>query len=167
MPDFRWAMAISLLVSMPFTGGGALGDGLPREGAFSGTYTSFGTVKATPVGKDRVLFVFEENGLMQTDGFSNLVRMHCWLLGDYTNGEGQEHGYCLNTDPSGDHAVSNIVTAKHKLGRNIQATGTFAGGTGKYAGISGTSHFSLKDVGYPSQANYLLNGPVKGSYKLP
>ena len=162
-----FGMVIGMLVGMLVTDGVALADDLPRAGAFSGTYTSFGTIKATPVGKDRLLFVFDEDGLLQTDGFSDKARMHCWLLGDYTNGEGQEHGLCLAIDPSGDQTVSNVITAKHKLGNHIQATATFAGGTGKYAGITGSSHFSLDDTGHPSQTNYLLNGPVKGTYKLP
>jgi hypothetical protein len=42
---------------------------LPKEGTFNSTYSAFGTIKVTTIGKERVMFVFDENGLTRSDGF--------------------------------------------------------------------------------------------------
>ena len=42
---------------------------LPKEGTFNATYSAFGTIKVTTIGKERVMFVFDENGLTRSDGF--------------------------------------------------------------------------------------------------
>ena len=68
---------------------------LPKEGTFSGTYSAYGTFKATTVGKERLLNLFDENGVTLGNGVINHMSWHCWGMGDFTNGSGQDHGYCL------------------------------------------------------------------------
>jgi hypothetical protein len=57
-----------------------------KEGAWKGTYTGFGTSKATEIGKDRLLLVNDENGLVMTDGggIFDHTTWHCWGLSDFT-----------------------------------------------------------------------------------
>ena len=63
-----------------------------KEGTFSGTYSGFGTVKAMPVGKDRLLVAVDETGFTLTNGFLDHMTWHCWGTADYTNGMGQIQG---------------------------------------------------------------------------
>ena len=42
-----------------------------------------------------------------TNGFGDHVTWRCWGSGDYMNGVGQDSGYCVATDPSGDQFVDN------------------------------------------------------------
>ena len=65
-------------------GAAALAADLPKEGAFSGTFSGAGTYKAYPVGKERLLLVFDDNDLQLTNGFLDYTTWHCWGLGDYT-----------------------------------------------------------------------------------
>jgi hypothetical protein len=49
-----------------------------KEGTYSGTYSGFGTAKATPIGKDRLLVAVDETGFTLTNGFLDHVTWHCW-----------------------------------------------------------------------------------------
>ena len=51
------------------------------------------------VGKERVLILWDENGLTLSDGYNDHTTSHCWGTGDYIKGIGQDHGYCVATDP--------------------------------------------------------------------
>jgi hypothetical protein len=65
-------------------GAAALAADLPKEGTFSGTFSGGGTYKAYPVGKERLLLVFDENELQLTNGLLDHTTWHCWGLGDFT-----------------------------------------------------------------------------------
>ena len=106
--------AVTLSTVMAF-GIAAIAADLPKEGTYKGTFTAFGTIKFTAVGKERVLTVWDENGLSLTDGFLDHVTWHCWGTGDYTKGVGQEQGYCVGTDPAGDQIADNVHTEKHAI----------------------------------------------------
>jgi hypothetical protein len=69
--------AFTLTTAMAF-GAAAMAADLPKEGTYKGTYAAVGTVKANPIGKDRLLTVFDETGLQVTDGFSDRTTWHCW-----------------------------------------------------------------------------------------
>jgi hypothetical protein len=63
--------AFTLSAAM-FFGIVAMAADLPKEGTFSCTYYGFGTSKATKVGEERLLVVFDENGLTLSNGFLDL-----------------------------------------------------------------------------------------------
>ena len=129
--------AFTLSTAMSF-GIAAMAGDLPKEGSDTGTYSGFGTYKAIPVGKERLLIVWDENGLNLSDGYQDHTAVHCWGTGDYTNGVGQDQGYCVLTDPAGDQIVDIVRTEQHPLDqKTYHVTDTWSGGTGKYAGISG------------------------------
>ena len=116
----------------------AMAADLPKEGVSSGTFWYFVTVKATPVGKERLLTNWDGNGLSFMSGFADHMSWHCWGAGDYTNGAGLDQGYCVGTDISGDQLIDIFADDKHALdAKSYGGTDKWSGGTGKYAGISG------------------------------
>jgi hypothetical protein len=144
---------------------------LPKEGTLSGTYSAYGTFKATTVGKERLLNLFDENGVTLGNGFINHMTWHCWGMGDFTNGSGQDHGYCLGTDPTGDQVVINFgPDEKHKTDQDSwNGSVTFTTGTGKYAGISGGWTYTIygNSLKSTTPGTYYDYGNFQGSYKLP
>ncbi len=142
-----------------------------KEGTFSCTYSSFGTAKATAIGKERLLVVFDENGLKLTNGFLDHTTWHCWGLADFTNGMGQAHGYCVGTDPAGDQLVLNFgPDEKHAPDqKSWSGSLTYTTGTGKYAGISGGETYVIHANEFrPAVEGTFLNyATCQGSYKLP
>ena len=142
-----------------------------KEGTFSGTYSSYGTYKGIPIGKERFLSAYEDNGLSLTNGFEDHMTWHCFGLYDVMNAMAQWQGYCVGTDPAGDQVVSNVASdGKYAAdAKSYNATGTFTTGTGKYAGISGSWTF----VGHAPEfrtaapeSTFVQNGPMQGSYKI-
>jgi hypothetical protein len=91
-----------------FFGVAAMAADLPKEGTYSGTYSSVGTVKATAVGKERVLIAFDEYGLSLGKGITDRMRRHCSGLIDLVSGIGQIHGHCATTDPDGNQIAVNF-----------------------------------------------------------
>jgi len=60
----RTCSLFAVTLSTLFFGISAIAADLPKEGTFSGTYAAFtNTVKATPIGKERLLLTFDQNGL--------------------------------------------------------------------------------------------------------
>jgi hypothetical protein len=149
----------------------AMAADLPKEGTFSGTASNFGTVKATPIGKERLLVMFDENGSVVSNGLLDHTTVHCWGLGDFTNGTGQVHGYCVSMDPAGDQIVTNIASDGKFAAdaKSFNGTATFTTGTGKYAGISGGYRIVLHGPEFRTAAEgtYVQYGKMEGSYKLP
>ena len=142
---------------------------LPKEGTFTATYSSVGTVKITPLGKERWFAAFDENGLTVGGGLLDHMAWHCWGILDGASTIVQYRNYCVSTDPAGDQIGADVVSdGKIDLSKPFSATASFVAGTGKYAGISGGWSF----VGHSSEfktpdGTYVQYGPIKGSYKLP
>jgi hypothetical protein len=164
-----WVTVLAVAVVL-FLGASAEAQ-LPREGTYRGTYSGFGTIKATAIGKERLLVTFEENGLTLTNGFLDHMTWHCWGLADFTNGMGQAHGYCVATDPAGDQIVSNFgPDEKHAPDqKSWSGSETWTTGTGKYAGISGGGTYvvHLNEFRAAAEGTYLDYVTKQGSYKLP
>jgi hypothetical protein len=99
--------AVTLGTILTF-GAAAMAADMSKEGTISGTYSGFGTFKGTPIGKERLLLSWDENGLQLTNGLLDHVTFHCWGMGDFTNGVGQSHGYCVGTDIAGDQVGVNV-----------------------------------------------------------
>jgi hypothetical protein len=141
-----------------------------KEGTYSGTYTAYGTYKATPIGKERGLSTFDENGLSLTDGFLDHVTWHCWGLGDRANGVVQGRGYCVGTDPAGDQLVFDLESNKDTPDqKSWKGSGRFTSGTGKFAGISGEDTYVTHGGEFRPGADgtYFSYNTFEGHYKLP
>lgn len=161
--------AISLSSAMFCTA--AMAADLPKEGVSSGTFSFvIGTFKATPVGKEPLLAVWDGNGLSFTNGFCNHMGWHGWAMGDYTNGEGLDQSYCVAADTSGDQFIDIAIDDKHSLdAKSFSGTDRWSGGTGKYAGISGGGRYTCypADFRSPTEGTFLAHCTLDWNYKLP
>jgi hypothetical protein len=145
---------------------------LPKEGTYGGSYYGIGTVKATHIGKELILFVFDENGYSLGHGWFDHVTWHCWGSANFVNGVGTPHGSCVGMDPAGDQISADWVHEKWTSldVKNVHGSLKITGGTGKYSGISGGHNY----IAHPNEfrtavegtyASYTTNN--EGSYKLP
>jgi len=142
---------------------------MAKEGKYNGTYSAFGTMKTTQVGKNRLLMEFDENGLTLAQGFSDHLTHHCWGIGDFINGEGQEHGYCVGIDPSGDQVVLDFQSEQHAPDQKTwRGRGTLTTGTGKYAGISGGHDYVVhgNELRTATEGNYTVFVTYEGAYQI-
>ena len=142
-----------------------------KEGTYSGTYSGFGTAKATPIGKDRLLVAVDETGFTLTNGFLDHVTWHCWGTADYSNGIGQtQGGYCVGTDPAGDQLAITISDEKHAPDqKSWNGSVNLTAGTGKYTGISGSGTYVIHgnaEFRQP-QGSYVDYSTIQGNYKIP
>jgi hypothetical protein len=76
------------------------------EGTLSGTFAAFGTVNAKATGKERTVLAIDENGLSVTNGLLDHMTWNCSGLADFTNGIGQNQGFCAGRDPVGARSSS-------------------------------------------------------------
>ncbi len=162
--------ALTLSTGMAF-GAAAMAAELPKSGTYSGTYSASGTFKVTPVGKNRLLGTWDENGLSVGSGILDHVTWHCFGLQEVTNGIVHHRGYCVGTDPDGDQVV--VRDARDETyaadAKSFKLDIELASGTGKYAGISGGHTFVAHGPEFHAAAEgtYLQYGTYQGTYKLP
>jgi len=154
-----------------FFGTAAMATDLPKEGTYNVTYSSFGTLKSTPVGKQVALFAWDENGLSVGNGLLDHLTWHCWGLFNVMNGINQTtSGYCVATDPNGDQLAASVAGDKWPQGtKSFTALQTWITGTGKYAGISGNNKLECHpgDFRPAAEGTYHLYCTFQGGYKLP
>ena len=108
-PRTGMAPAVTLSAAI-FFGTAAVAGDLPKEGPVNFTYSGFTTLKATPIGKERLLATFDENGLAVGSGFGDHMTWHCFGLVDIASGMAQHSGYCVGTDPAGDQVAGEIAS---------------------------------------------------------
>jgi hypothetical protein len=162
--------AFTLSTAMAF-GVATMAADLPKEGTFNVDYISFGTFKATAIGKERFLNTFDENGLWLGKGFGDHVTFHVFGLGDIANGMEQFRGYSVGTDPSGDQIVVDFASDGKFPADSKSYNGkfTFTTGTGKYVGISGGATFTCHSPEFRTAAEgtFAQYCTMSGNYKLP
>ena len=77
-------------------------------------------------------------------------------------------GYCVGTDPSGDTLALKVSGKKSSQDKAITGTATFTSGTGKFAGVSGTSQYVVHAPEFRAPEGHVVNYVTfEGSYKLP
>ena len=162
--------AFTLSMAMA-SGAAALAADLPKEGKFTGTLSSYVTYKVYPVGKERILVAFDENGLTVGTGFLDHMTLHCFGLAQIASGMGQHRGNCIWTDPDGDQIVDDFASDGNYPAnlKNVKGSATLTSGTGKYAGITGSLTYVLhyNDFRSATEGTSLDYGNVQSSYKLP
>ena len=151
-------------------GAAVMAADLPKEGTFNAIYSTFGTIKTTTIGKERVMFVFDENGLIRSDGLLDHTTWHCWGMAEFVNGVGAPYGSCVATDPAGDQISVNFAHEKwHTLNeKNVRASATITAGTGKYTGITGgwTYVAHVNEFRTAVEGTYSVDCTMQGNYKL-
>jgi hypothetical protein len=98
-------LSVFILSTAMAFGVAAMATDLPKEGTFSGTYSGFGTFKATPVGKERVVAVWDANAITVGKGIWDHVSWHGSGQDNITSGISHVRGYFVGTDPDGDSIV--------------------------------------------------------------
>ena len=154
-----------------FFGTSAMAADLPKEGTYGGPYYAFGTLKATRVGKELILFVIDENGLSQGNGWFDHMTWHCWGMASFVNGVGAPHGSCVGTDPAGDQISRDWVHEKWSSpdAKNVHGSFTITEGTGKFAGVSGGHSYVARPNEFRTavEGTYVAFTTNQRSYKLP
>jgi hypothetical protein len=121
--------------------------GLPASGEwheFEGTWTAAGSRQRIHLGGDRWASVASLNGSMLLAGPSRPgigFRAEAIVLNDTATGM---VGRAVWTDERGDKAYSELRGEGTSTGNRI--VGTFVGGTGRFAGATGTYEFSWRFV---------------------
>ena len=125
----------------------------------------------TRVGKDVVLFVFDENGFNLGNGLFDHTTEHCWGIATFVNGVGAPHGSCVATDRAGDQISLDFAHENWSSldVKTLHGSAKITGGTGKFAGISGGFTY----LGNPNEfrtgveGTYAFHATLQGTYKLP
>ena len=158
-----FALSTAIVLGMP-----ARAADLPKEGKYKGTVSGYGTYKSIPVGKERVLTVWDENGLVLTDGFSDHMTYHCFGTADIIQGVEQDQGYCVATDTAGDQFVQTVTSKHPSDAPSYDVSVVTSYGTAKYTGISGTEHDRCHSNEFKApEGAYAQHCEIEGSYKLP
>ena len=77
-------------------------------------------------------------------------------------------GYCVETAPSGDKILLQVIQENRKPGPGLQkGKYKYIGGTGKFAGIEGGEEYTSYSVQPAAEGTYQTVGKYKSSYKLP
>lgn len=111
---------------------------------FEGTWSATGQRQTLPTetGRDAAAVQFSGSLVLTvTDGLSRGFRA---VVIGFDNGESGAVGRSLWTDERGDRIYSTIQSEPIETGK--QFTGTITGGTGRYAGITGTYTFTWQYV---------------------
>lgn len=109
-------------------------------------------------GQGRIVGVtFNDKG----SGPLHLGPANCSSTFHVTEGNGSVKGYCTFSDADGDRVFTDFTGTIGAAGS--EGTNTISGGTGKYAGISGSGPWKCKDAG----KNGELQCAQRLDYKMP
>lgn len=111
---------------------------------FKGTWTAAGSRNIMPFGADRRTAISSFNGSLVLSGSSRPnvgFRSEAIVFSDTATGM---VGRAVWTDEHGDQAFSEL--RGEGTAENNKISGTFVGGTGRYAGAQGTYEFSWRFV---------------------
>ncbi len=111
---------------------------------FQGTWTAVGSRHRIPLGTDRRASIADLNGTLLLAGSSRLgvaFRAEALAFNDSATGM---IGRAVWTDERGDQVYSELRGEGTATGSRV--VGTFVGGSGRYAGATGTYEFSWRFV---------------------
>jgi len=144
---------------------------LPKEGSGSMTIyvTSTWKTLALGPGQERTQGTYEAPGVVTNDagqGFLHNVAMRC--LGSWYAEKGQfeEHGSCLYVDREGDQVFTRY-RVEGGPGVPTRGKANYVGGTGKYAGIQGTTESTRTPLRATMDGTGASISKLTYSYKLP
>jgi hypothetical protein len=171
MNRFMWILAVSFLVLIPL---GMQAQAQPKEVTEAVTTTFYVTPKMLPLDEGRVRVNHEAIGIVLSDTGSGLFHgatVH--VLGGFTVEKGKyndEQDWGVYTLQNGDKVFFTSTAAgemKLEGGGEGKLTDTITGGTGKCAGIKGSSASTRQSLRPASQgiAQVYNKGTIK--YTLP
>ena len=143
----RWVALAALLSVAACSPPTSLAPGtspIPEWRAFDGTWTATGTRHTLTLGADHRASIFDLTGsllLARNRGLGVGFRAQAIGFSDTLTGM---QGRCIWTDEHGDKIYSQLQGEFVATGNHI--VGTFLGGTGRYAGITGEYSFQWEYV---------------------
>ena len=142
---------------------------MAKEGTSTGTMAYSGTFKIIAMEQERVQMIYEMYGLTISD--SDTDPMHnstfrCLGALHAIKGVANDSGFCVNTLPNGDK-VYGAYKGTGELGGGMKGTYSWAGGTGKIAGIEGGGEYT--NINLPPSAEGTFQGysKLKSQWKIP
>lgn len=146
-PGRRWLGLTALLILAAC--GQSSGPATPTPSAgewhtFEGTWTAAGTRRTLPLGPEHRAAIFDLSGsLLLTGAQRPAVGFKAQALGFSDSRTGMQ-GRCVWTDERGDMVYSELKG--EAVGSGNRIAGTFIGGTGRYAGVTGDYTFQWQYV---------------------
>ena len=138
---------------------------MPREGTDSFTNAFITTLSGTIQQGSHSFTVYEINGVARNDAggpMFNMFGQRCVGMLESIGSDVSDHGTCTYTDTDGD----SIFTPYS--GKNGHETFELAGGTGKFAGITGGGEYSIDPTPIKSDDKRIRHvASSKVSWKLP
>jgi hypothetical protein len=146
---------------------------LPAEGKFSITYTSVNTSPAKPIAISKTKDIVMNNLIMTASNDAGSGLLHglagrCALMVtiDKAAKTIEYKGGCNYADRNGDLIFEEVsTTSPQPMGPVVSLKGSWTGGTGKYAGLSGD--FDIRGEGVlTTETLTQAMGKKTGSYKI-
>jgi hypothetical protein len=162
------SLILSLIVLVAF--GMEAKAQIPKEGTLSGMNAFSATFKVVAMGQEQAHVTYEVLGVAISDtgegpfhnsSFRCIGAQHV-VKGAYDD----DSGFCEYIRPDGDK-IFVTYKATGKMGVGGKGTATFVGGTGKMAGIQGSSEFTRFNVRPVAEGTFQGYQRTKGQYKLP
>ncbi|MGU3464668.1 hypothetical protein ACLBXO_07405 [Methylobacterium sp. C33D] len=148
-------------------------EDMPRQGDFRITYTSIGVAAPKPVviGNNRTAsaMIYMMTAVNESGGrlLHNMAgRCTSAPLIDSVAKTLENHGYCDYVDADGDHVFEKWDYPVQPLAAVNEGTGEWIGGTGKFAGLSGTMKIRSRRLNSPTEGAVQVVGEKLGSYSL-
>jgi hypothetical protein len=124
--------------------------------------------------KDGFVQGFDEVGQSVGDGLFDHANWRCIGTFGVFAEKGRLTGMCVSTDLGGDQVIAQFATTDPVPISDKERHGTceLIGGTGKYAGITGSFSFIVHPQEFPFPAlaapnHYTAHNTYEGTYKLP
>jgi hypothetical protein len=142
----------------------------PKSGNISARKVLSATIKALPMGKERLQVTYESLGAIFSEAGDELLQnasARCLGAFHAVNGAiDDESGSCVYMRPDGDQLFVQYRAAG-KLGSAAKGTATIVGGTGKLLGAQGTLEWARTTARSAAEGTSQVIISLKGSYKLP
>ena len=147
LPGCRWLMCTAFLLAVACSEpGGRPPQTLPAGEwlSFEGTWTAAGMRRTLRLGPDDRAAIFDLTGSVLLTGAQRpAVGFIAHAIGFSDSRSGMQ-GRCVWTDERGDMVYSELKGQAVGSGNHI--VGTFVGGTGRYAGVTGDYSFQWQYV---------------------
>ena len=163
------ASLLTMVLSVAF--GAAANAEMAKEGTGSGTCMYSSTFEMIPLDKEHAVVTYEAKGACASDtGKGPFNNVSLYNVGNiyYEKGVGRVVGYITLTDPDGDKVLIEIKEDNAKPEPAVNSgTGKFLCGTGKFAGIEGTTEYKRWSVRPATKDTLQAISKVKSSWKIP
>ena len=151
----------------------ALADDMPRHGEFRITYTSTLTAAPKPVMIGNNRMASATISMMTAVNESNGKLLHnmagrCTASPTMDNDAKtfENHGYCDYVDADGDHVFEKWDYPVQAQAAATEGTGEWIGGTGKFAGLTGTMTIRSRRLNTLTDGAVQVVGEKLGSYSF-